>query len=123
MASSRRDGYGGQVSRGVGHGRDSLASSSLAKKLQSATEAPHVSGALMKRPAQSLGTHQASSGNNETISQGSNVRGKTCSQGARKAMKSAKTRLTVEFDFDLLKTICANAEAFNNEIGYIVRTQ
>ncbi|XVF49897.1 hypothetical protein PTKIN_Ptkin04bG0052900 [Pterospermum kingtungense] len=36
-------------------------------------------------------------------------------------MKSAKKRLTVEFDFKLMQAICTNAEPFNNEIGYIVR--
>ncbi|CAH9140876.1 unnamed protein product, partial [Cuscuta epithymum] len=37
-------------------------------------------------------------------------------------MKSAKSRLTVKFDFDLMQAICDNTEVFNNEVGYILRT-
>lgn len=51
----------------------------------------------------------------------SNVCGLTTGKGARKAMMKAKDRLSVEFDFRLMKAICNNAEAFNNEIGNNVR--
>ncbi|CAH9108457.1 unnamed protein product [Cuscuta europaea] len=37
-------------------------------------------------------------------------------------MRSAKSRLTVKFDFDLMQGICDNTEVFNNEVGYILRT-
>ena len=53
--------------------------------------------------------------------EGSNGRGSTYGQRARKMKKHIKGRLTVEFNFTLLQAICDNAEMFNNEIGYIVR--
>jgi len=52
--------------------------------------------------------------------EGSNVCKSTYGQGARKVMKHAKGRLTVEFNFTLMQAICDNAKMFNNEIGYIV---
>lgn len=58
---------------------------------------------------------------NEGSTEVSRKRGVTCGKGARKAMKSAKGRLAVQFDFSLMQAICSNAECFNNEIGYIVR--
>ncbi|KAH6822165.1 actin binding protein [Perilla frutescens var. hirtella] len=51
----------------------------------------------------------------------SNVRGIACGKGARTAIRSAKGRLTMKFNFALRLATCDNAEAFNNEIGYIVR--
>lgn len=59
--------------------------------------------------------------NDLNTEQSSRVRGITSGHGARRAMRSAKRRLTVEFDFSLMQAICDNAECFNNEIGYIVR--
>ncbi|PON31570.1 hypothetical protein TorRG33x02_357480, partial [Trema orientale] len=52
----------------------------------------------------------------------STVRGTTCGRGTQAMKKAAKGRLTVDFNFTLMQAICDNAERFNNEIGYIVRT-
>ena len=48
-------------------------------------------------------------------------RGVTCGKGARKAMKAAKKRLSVEFNFDARRVICDNESPFKYECGYIVR--
>lgn len=47
------------------------------------------------------------------------VRVTTCGQGAKMAMKSTKSRLTVKFDFDMMHAICDNAEAFHNRLGIL----
>ncbi|KAJ0494212.1 hypothetical protein HanIR_Chr12g0594831 [Helianthus annuus] len=48
-------------------------------------------------------------------------RGITCGKGARKAMKAAKKKLPVEFNFDAMEVICENALSFMHECGYILR--
>lgn len=48
-------------------------------------------------------------------------RGGTCSKGARMIMKAAKTRLPVEFNFELRRVTSDNESKFTYECGYIVR--
>ncbi|KAH6801401.1 hypothetical protein C2S52_001865 [Perilla frutescens var. hirtella] len=71
--------------------------------------------------AQTQSASIGSTAANVESTRNSNVRGITCGKGARKAMRSAKGRLTVQFNFALRLATCDNAEAFNNEVGYIVR--
>ncbi|KAF5785277.1 hypothetical protein HanXRQr2_Chr10g0426741 [Helianthus annuus] len=46
--------------------------------------------------------------------------GITCGKGARKAMKAAKKKLPVEFNFKAMQVIFENASSFMHECGYIL---
>jgi hypothetical protein len=48
-------------------------------------------------------------------------RGGTCSKGARLIMKASKTRLPLEFNFQMRKVTSDNESSFMFECGYIVR--
>ncbi|KAL5555526.1 hypothetical protein UlMin_037762 [Ulmus minor] len=48
------------------------------------------------------------------------VRGATCGHGTHAMKKGAKGRLSVNFNFTLMKAICDNAERSKHEIGYNV---
>ncbi|KAJ0578621.1 hypothetical protein HanOQP8_Chr05g0195371 [Helianthus annuus] len=47
--------------------------------------------------------------------------GITCGRGAQKAMKVAKKKLPVEFNFNAMEVTCENASSFMHECGYILR--
>ncbi|KAH6764704.1 hypothetical protein C2S51_015953 [Perilla frutescens var. frutescens] len=116
--ANRRGGHGG---RGTEH----VAPSTALHSESSASMQPQVDlSPPVIEPENATQTQPASFGSiaaNVDSTRNSNVRGIICGKGARKAMRSAKGRLSVQFNFALRLAICDNAEAFNNKIGYIAR--
>ncbi|KAH6775985.1 hypothetical protein C2S52_013546 [Perilla frutescens var. hirtella] len=119
--ANRRGGRGGHGGRGTELVAPSTAlhSESFASMQPQVDLSPPVIEPENVAQTQSISVGSAAA--NVESTRNSNVRGITCGKGARKAMRNAKGRLTVQFNFALRLAICDNAEAFNNEIGYIAR--
>ncbi|KAH6805544.1 hypothetical protein C2S51_030375 [Perilla frutescens var. frutescens] len=116
--ANRRGGRGGR-------GKELVAPSTSLHSDSSPSMQPQNDLAAPVRESENVAQTQSASIGSTTANVEStrnfNVRGITCGKGARKAMRSAKGRLIVQFNFALRLATCDNAEAFNNEVGYIVR--
>ncbi|KAH6763409.1 hypothetical protein C2S52_020842 [Perilla frutescens var. hirtella] len=114
--ANRRSGRGGRGNELVAPSTSLHSDSSPSMQPQNDLAAPvRESENVAQTQSASIGSTAA----NVESTKNSNVRGITCGKGARKAMRSAKGRLTVQFNFALRLATCDNAEAFNNEVGYI----